>query len=46
MSTQQRKYIRRAALAGAVLALLCAALPPEYREPCRVLAAICTGGIP
>lgn len=38
------KPMKWAALVGAVLALACHLVPPDYRAVCEVLASICTGG--
>ncbi len=35
----------KAALLGAVLALVCRALPPDYQGPCETVVKICTGGL-
>lgn len=40
---RQIKRATRAAIIGAVLALLCRALPPEYHGPCETVIKICTG---
>lgn len=40
-----KRQARRAMLLGVVLGLLCSALPHDYREACRAVASICTGGI-
>jgi hypothetical protein len=34
-----------AAAFGAVLALICGALPPHWRAPCQALASLCRGGL-
>lgn len=39
------KKAAKAALIGAVLALLCRALPPEYQGPCETVLKLCTGGL-
>jgi len=42
----RRRKAKQAAFAaalGALLALLCHALPVEYQSPCRVVVHICTG---
>lgn len=39
-----RKQKRIVMLVGAVLALVCHALPPEYQGPCTTVLKICTGG--
>jgi hypothetical protein len=52
MATDEKKkksatpaaWRKRAAAVGAMLALVCHLLPEEYREVCRALAAVCTGG--
>lgn len=41
---QKKKWMRRAALFGFVLGIVCHALPPHYRAPCELLSKICTGG--
>lgn len=33
----------KAAIFGALLALLCRALPTEYRGPCETVIKVCTG---
>lgn len=40
----KRKRALFAALAGALLALVCHALPIEYQKPCATVIHICTGG--
>lgn len=45
MSPTRKRWIKRAAIAGALLGLLCPALPAQYQAPCRTIAAICTGGL-
>lgn len=45
LSPETRRRARRAAAFGVVLGLLCSALPPDYREVCRAVASVCTGGI-
>lgn len=40
-----KKWRRRAAIAGVVLALVCKSLPPDYQAPCEALARICTGEV-
>lgn len=40
-----RKQKRIAIAVGAVLALVCHALPPEYQGPCITVLKICTGGL-
>lgn len=42
LQDQVRKYWKHAALAGALLALLCPALPPHYRGVCDALATLCS----
>ncbi len=41
----QVKQAGKAAIIGAVLALLCRMLPPEYHGPCETVIKICTGGL-
>lgn len=41
---RQMKKAGKAALIGAILALLCRALPPEYQGPCETILKICTAG--
>jgi hypothetical protein len=43
-SPDTRRRARRAAAFGVLLGLLCSALPHDYREACRAVASICTGG--
>lgn len=43
--SQVKKIVKRAAVAGFVLALLCPVLPPEYRPVCELIAKLCTGGL-
>lgn len=38
-----QKWAKRAAIAGALIGVICRYLPTGYRAPCEVLAAICTG---
>lgn len=42
---RQMKKAAKAAIIGAVLALLCRALPPEYQGPCETVIKLCTGGL-
>lgn len=42
---RQMKRAARVALIGAVLALVCRMLPPEYHGPCETIVHICTGGL-
>lgn len=37
------KQAAKAALLGALLALLCRALPPQYQGPCETIIKVCTG---
>ena len=42
----RRRKIKRAirtAIIGAILALVCRALPPEYQGPCETVIKVCTG---
>lgn len=42
-----KRLWRHAALIGAVLAITCHVVPPQYRVACDVLAQLChTGGHP
>ena len=41
---RQMKKAVRAAIIGAILALVCRALPSEYQGPCETVLKICTGG--
>jgi hypothetical protein len=50
MTDEEKKKIdkrrrRIALLVGVVLALICHALPPDYRGPCETIAHICRGGL-
>lgn len=38
-----KRLWRHAALIGAVLAVLCKLLPPEYRALCQAIVAACIG---
>lgn len=40
---RKAKHAAVAAVVGAILALLCRALPPEYQGPCETVLKICTG---
>jgi hypothetical protein len=40
-----KKYRRIALIAGAVIAVVCHFVPPEYKAVCKALSAVCTGGI-
>ena len=42
---QKRKHAAAAALLGAILAIICHALPHEYRVACETVMKICTGGL-
>lgn len=39
-----RKLARWSATVGAILAVVCHLLPPQYRVVCTTLANFCTGG--
>ena len=39
------KKVAKAALIGALLALVCRALPLEYQGPCETVVKLCTGGL-
>lgn len=39
------KKAAKAALLGALLALVCRMLPAEYRGPCETVVKICSGGL-
>jgi hypothetical protein len=39
------KRAAKAAVLGAVLALICRALPPEYQVACETVISLCTGGL-
>lgn len=39
------KKVVKTAVIGAVLALVCRALPPEYQGPCETVLKLCTGGL-
>ncbi len=45
-AARKRKLVKAVAVAavGAILALACRALPPEYRSPCETVIKICTTG--
>lgn len=38
------KKVVYTAIVGAILALVCRALPVEYQTPCETVIRICTGG--
>lgn len=40
---RHRKHAVAVAIFGAILALACRALPPEYHGPCETVIKICTG---
>lgn len=42
---RKRKMKIASAVIGAVLALVCRALPPEYQGPCETVLKLCTGGL-
>ncbi len=42
---RQLKKVVKAAVIGAVLALVCRALPTEYQGPCETVIKICSGGL-
>lgn len=44
MKLDRKQIVRWAALAGAVLALVCHYLPANYQAICQTLANLCTGG--
>lgn len=37
-----KKFYKHAAIIGAVLALLCHVVPPQYRVACDALARLCS----
>lgn len=39
------KQAVKAALLGALLALVCRMLPDEYRGPCETVVKLCSGGL-
>lgn len=39
------KHALRTAILGAVLALICHALPEEYQGPCKTVVKICSGSL-
>ncbi len=39
------KWRNRAMIAGALLALICRVVPPDYRAVCDAIATICRGGL-
>jgi hypothetical protein len=44
----RRRKIKRAirtAIVGAIVALVCRALPAEYQTPCETVVHLCTGGL-
>ena len=41
---RKRKQAAYAAIFGAILALACRALPPDYQGPCETVVRLCTGG--
>lgn len=43
-SAQKRRLKFAVAIAGAVLAVVCKALPPDYQGPCETIVHVCTGG--
>lgn len=42
---RQRKHAAAGAVLGALLGLICHALPPEYQTACHTILKICTGGL-
>lgn len=42
---RQMKRAVKAAIIGAILALVCRALPLEYQGPCETVLKICTGSL-
>jgi hypothetical protein len=42
---RRMKQMAKVAVLGAVLALLCRALPVEYQGPCEIVIKICTGSL-
>lgn len=40
-----RRWRRRAIVAGILLAIVCKTLPHDYQTPCEALAKICTAGV-
>lgn len=41
---RKMKHAIRVALIGAILALICHALPADYQGPCTTIVKACTGG--
>ncbi len=41
---RKMKHAAATAIFGAILALVCRALPPEYQGPCETIIKICSGG--
>jgi len=39
-----RKWRKRAMILGALLALVCQMLPPDYHAVCKAVAKVCTAG--
>lgn len=45
LTKRQRKHVAIAGVLGAILGLICHALPPEYQVACHTVLKICTGGL-
>lgn len=41
---KQKRRVAYTALFGAVLAVICHFVPPEYRAACNFIASVCSGG--
>ena len=40
-----KKWLRRLAIVGGLLGLLCSSLPADYRVICDTIASVCTLGL-
>lgn len=42
----RKRWLKRAAVAGLVLGMLCPFVPPRYQTACHAIASLCTGALP
>ena len=45
MTDATKKTARRGVIVGAILAIVCHIVPPDYRALCDAVATICSGGM-
>lgn len=42
---EQKKWLRRLAIVGIILGMICEMLPERYRTVCKTIANACSGGL-